>query len=69
MTRTRREFLHRGAAALAGACLAAGGGGVPPRRRQSPAKNGEAAAESPVPRLRPLIPLRHGADEQRAVLD
>lgn len=39
MTRTRREFLHRGAAALAGACLAAGG------VRGAPAKTNEAAVK------------------------
>ena len=45
MTRTRREFLHCGAAALAGTCLAAGS------LRGEPAKSKEAIAkgcEAPV---------------------
>jgi hypothetical protein len=53
MTRTRREFLHSGAAGLAGTCLAAGqlqgapanSGPAPGKRTEAGPKGGEAAAQ------------------------
>ena len=46
MTRTRREFLHRGAAALGGACLAVGGvQGAPAERANRPRRPRPTAAK------------------------
>ena len=60
MMRTRREFLQTGAAALAGSCLV--------NQEMTAAASGGRDGEDQVPRLRPVVHLRNGADEQRAVL-